>query len=64
MGHLVCCRGDVDWDGDVDTNDLLLQVTAFGNALISGDDREDVTRDEVVDLKDLLLLLANWGSCV
>ncbi|MCH2143379.1 MAG: hypothetical protein MK077_10345 [Phycisphaerales bacterium] len=59
-----CCRGDVDWDGDVDTNDLLLQVTAFGNALISGDDREDVTRDEVVDLEDLLLLLAHWGSCV
>ena len=59
-----CCRGDVDWDGDVDTNDLLLQVTAFGNALISGDDREDVTRDVVVDLEDLLLLLAHWGSCV
>jgi hypothetical protein len=58
-----CCDGDVDWDGDVDVNDLVLQITAFGSEVISGDDREDITRNSVVDTRDLLLLLANWGGC-
>ena len=58
-----CCQGDVDWDGDVDGFDVDAMLTAWGNSLISADDREDVARDGDVDVEDLLLLLQNWGMC-
>jgi hypothetical protein len=53
------CPADFDDDGDVDTNDLLLLLAAWGT---SGPDG-DVDQDGDVDTEDLLALLAAWGDC-
>jgi len=53
------CPADFDDDGDVDTNDLLLLLGAWGT---SGPDG-DVDEDGDVDTEDLLALLAAWGDC-
>jgi len=58
-----CCPGDVDWDGDVDGTDVAAIVFAWGNELISADDREDVSRDGEVGILDLLEMLGSWGVC-
>ena len=58
-----CCMGDVDWDGDVDEVDLTVFLNAWGSALITADDRQDVMRDADVDVVDLIELLKNWGAC-
>jgi hypothetical protein len=50
--------GDIDGDGDVDLNDLLALIAAWGTA----DAASDLNGDGVVDLDDLLLLLAHFGS--
>ena len=58
-----CCGGDIDGDGDVDTSDLQTFLLAFGVGFIAENDREDVSRDGDADVEDLILLLAEWGSC-
>ncbi|MDP7030345.1 MAG: right-handed parallel beta-helix repeat-containing protein [Phycisphaerales bacterium] len=58
-----CCPGDVDQDGDVDGGDIALFLSAYGSALITADDRVDVSRDDDADVEDLLGLLTNWGVC-
>jgi hypothetical protein len=61
------CIGDIDGDGDVDTDDLLLLFAAWGSA----DPDADLDDDGDVGVGDLLLLLAGWdceaadcASCV
>jgi len=51
--------GDLDGDGDVDTNDLLALLADWGCS--GGDCLGDVDEDGDTDTNDLLLLLANWG---
>jgi hypothetical protein len=50
--------GDIDGDGDVDLNDLLTLIAAWGTA----DAAADLNGDGVVNLDDLLVLLGHFGS--
>jgi hypothetical protein len=49
--------GDVDGDGDVDTEDLLAVLAAWGDC---DGCPEDFNGDGVVDTEDMLVVLANW----
>ncbi len=51
-------QGDVDGDGDVDFQDLVAMLAAWGPCAGCP---EDLDGDGVVDLKDLLLVLTNWS---
>ncbi|MBG80298.1 MAG: hypothetical protein CMJ39_06275 [Phycisphaerae bacterium] len=55
-----CPQGDVDCDGDVDVDDLLALLAAYGNC--AGGCDEDLDGDGDVDVDDLLLLLAAYNS--
>jgi hypothetical protein len=54
------CMGDLDGDADVDFDDLLRVLAAWGPC---GDCPEDLTGDDFVGFDDLLRLLADWGPC-
>ena len=54
------CVGDIDEDDDVDADDLLLLLAAWGPC--TGCD-EDMDNDDKVGTSDLLILLSNWGDC-
>lgn len=49
--------GDVDGDGDVDLDDLLAMIAAWG----TNDPAADVNGDGTVDVNDLMILLASFG---
>ena len=53
------CIGDTDGDGTVAVNDLLDLLSAFGgtNPVYDLDDSGQV------DVGDVLIIIANWGSC-
>ncbi|MDY7107988.1 MAG: M12 family metallo-peptidase [Planctomycetota bacterium] len=59
MAPLSDCPADFDEDGDVDTEDLLTLLGAWGTAGPDG----DIDEDGDVDTEDLLALLAAWGDC-
>ena len=50
--------GDLNNDGNVNTEDLLLLLAAWGN--LGG--LEDINNDGIVSVGDLLILLGNWTS--
>ena len=52
--------GDLDEDGDVDINDLMSLIAAFGSTCSSCP--EDLDGDGDVDINDLMILLGNFGS--
>lgn len=51
------CPIDLDGSGSVDIGDLLIVLSAWGEA------GGDVTGDGVTDVADLLVVLAQWGPC-
>jgi len=51
--------GDVDVDGLVDVNDLLIVLSQFGQTEIL---TADTNRDNVVNVSDLLLVLSQFGG--
>ena len=54
--------GDLDRDGDVDIDDFLALVAAWGPCLETPVPcPEDLDGDREVDIEDLLILLSNWG---
>ena len=53
------CPADIDESGDVDFDDLLRILAAWGNE----GGPEDLDGSGHVSFNDLLLLLAAWGPC-
>ena len=56
------CEGDVDGDGAVNVNDLLLVISSWGGDG-GGDCGPDTDGSGVVDVNDLLNVISAWGSC-
>lgn len=52
------CQADLDDDGMVNVNDVLVLIGQFGSPGTA-----DLDGDGAVDSDDLLLVLAAWGSC-
>ena len=50
--------GDINGDGVVNTEDLLMLLGAWGNP----GGPEDINGDGIVNTEDLLILLGNWGQ--
>lgn len=55
----VTAVGDINGDGAVDFEDILLVLGAWGPC--DGECPEDLNGDDVVDFADLLVILANWS---
>ncbi len=55
------CIGDVNYDGSVDIDDLLLLLSYWGPCSNCTD--VDLDGNGHVDIDDLLIALGNWGDC-
>jgi hypothetical protein len=53
------CTADINGDGVVGVDDVLVLIGAWGTANTAA----DVNGDGLVDTTDLLLVLAGWGEC-
>ena len=53
------CPSDLDGNGDVGVDDLLILIGAWGDT--SGP--ADINNDRIVDVNDMLELIGAWGSC-
>ncbi|MBT7658315.1 MAG: hypothetical protein HN568_07915, partial [Phycisphaerae bacterium] len=51
--------GDLNGDGTVDVNDLLVIIAGWG--VCSGECPADLSGDGLVDVSDILLLLSYWS---
>ncbi|MCP4759859.1 MAG: hypothetical protein GY894_07220 [Planctomycetes bacterium] len=60
VGEIETCPSDISGDGEVNVDDILAVVAAFG-ACDSCD--EDLDGDGIVGIDDLLVAIADWGSC-
>jgi len=54
------CDGDLDYDGIVGEADLSLAIENFGTAGLGAQLAEPL---DVLDVRDLIVLLGNWGRC-
>jgi hypothetical protein len=54
------CLGDLNSDGEVKVEDLLIMIAAWGECPSCAPDLND---DNMVDVRDLLILIGNWGPC-
>ena len=55
------CTSDINVDGIVDVNDLLILIADWGNC--TDNCAGDLNEDGTVDIEDLLVLIAAWGPC-
>lgn len=63
------CPADIDGDGEVTVNDLLVVIGAWGDCAVPDDCPADITGlsgspDGEVDITDLLSVIAAWGACL
>jgi parallel beta-helix repeat protein len=54
-------RGDLNQDGTVDVNDLLIVLTDFRKTS-NFDPRADVNNDNVINLFDIVVVIRDWGT--
>jgi len=54
------CAGDLDFDGQVDADDLASLLGSWGTCASC---QADLNDDGTVDSADLAILLGNWGMC-
>jgi hypothetical protein len=54
------CIGDLSADAEVNVDDLLVVINAWGQ---TGSQPADLSHDFVVDIDDVLILINHWGSC-
>ncbi|MDP6891027.1 MAG: GC-type dockerin domain-anchored protein, partial [Phycisphaerales bacterium] len=63
VGRIECedtpCPGDIDGSGEVDVNDVLLVLGAYG----TDDPAGDINGDGIVDVNDILAVVAAFGPC-
>jgi hypothetical protein len=59
--HSLIGPGDVNRDGDVDVDDLLLVVTQWGACSNPLTCPADLDVSGAVDVSDLLEVIVNWG---
>jgi hypothetical protein len=53
------CPGDLDFDSDRDGSDIITFLTLWDGETAAG----DLNGDGSVDVRDLLAILGQWGSC-
>ena len=53
------CIADVNNDGTVNVEDLLLIAGYWGSSISAG----DINNDGTVNVLDLLIVVSNWGEC-
>ena len=53
------CLADVNADGNVNVNDILILIGNWG----SGSNIGDINFDGIVNVTDLLYVISNWGPC-
>ena len=53
------CFADINLDGYVNVNDLLIIIGYWGN----NTPQADLNFDGIVDVTDLLIVVGNWGEC-
>jgi len=54
------CSGDFNADGNINVNDLLILIAAWGPCEGCA---QDLNGDGAVNVNDLLVLIAAWGPC-
>ena len=54
----VVCIGDIDGNGEVEIDDMLALIAAWGQC---GSCAADINGDTNVDIEDLLLFISGWG---
>ena len=57
------CLGDLDYDNDIDIDDLLKIVSYWGECTGADPCPGDFDRNWWIDIEDLLLVLSRWGTC-
>jgi hypothetical protein len=58
---VVPCFGDATGDEQVDVQDLVAVISAWGS---KGPNAADINGDGVVDVSDLVAVVTNWGACL
>ena len=53
------CEADVDSDGVINVNDVLIVLAEYGTSNPLG----DVNSDGIVNVNDVLIVVATWGPC-
>ncbi|MBG84818.1 MAG: hypothetical protein CMJ40_09770 [Phycisphaerae bacterium] len=56
---LETCEGDFNQNGEVDVDDLLALINAYGNL----DNQYDLDGNSLINVNDVLLLLTAYGEC-
>lgn len=63
FGFPVPCPADIDDNGSVNTDDLLLVIGAWGPCVNPNNCPADIDGSGLVNTDDLLLIVGGWGAC-